>query len=304
VQPALSPFVSRPRLGAALGAGMVILALASGGSSSVHAEESAAAVRSPEKLAIDELLDVEYAKRDNQALRLDIFRPQGAGPYPAVALVHGGGWMSGNRSRMHFLARKLAQRGFAAVPVEYRLAPKHKYPAQVDDCRDAILWLREHADEQKIDARRIGGWGYSAGAQLVSLLGASDQAARGDAAAGTPLLAAVVAGGTPCDFRLLPPDQRALVYWLGGTRREREQTYVEASPRAFVSMDDPPFFFYHGADDLLVPREPVRLMREDLARVGVEATLHVVPRGGHIMAFFDAQAIDQACGFLATHLQP
>ena len=193
---------------------------------------------------------------------------------------------------MAAIARRLAENGFVAVTIDYRLAPKHKFPAQIEDCRKALQWMDQNAGKYKIDRKRLGAWGYSAGGQLVALLGAEDSG-----------LKAVVAGGAPCDFRQTPPDQRILAPWLGGTRRKLPQVYEAASPAAFVSADDPPFFFYHGDRDRLVKIEQPRVMAASLKAAGVPVTMHVAAKMGHVLAFFDRPTQQEAVKFLKKHLQ-
>ena len=111
----------------------------------------------------------------------------------------------------------MAKHGYAACSINYRLAPKYPFPAQIDDCKSAVRWLRSHAEKYKIDPARIGGFGYSAGGHLVALLGVTDRSdglEGPDATADSPStrLQCVVAGGAPCDFRALPADSSRLAY--------------------------------------------------------------------------------------------
>jgi len=233
-----------------------------------------------------------YAPREDEPLRADVYRPAGKGPFPGVLCVHGGAWTVGNKNQMAAIARQLAEAGYTAVTINYRLAPKYKFPAQIEDCRAALLWMRENARQYKIDPDRLGAWGYSAGGHLVALLGTS----------GTGLKA-VVAGGAPCDFRNVPLDSQRLAFWLGGTRHELPKIYQAASPAEFVSADDPPMFFYHGQLDGVVPVEHPTEMAAELKRLGVTARLYVVPKAGHLGAFVDRSAVTEAVRFLDQHLK-
>lgn len=240
---------------------------------------------------LETIRDVVYAQREDGPLRADVYRPAGEGPFPGVLCVHGGAWMSGSKNQIAGIARRLAAAGYTAVSINYRLAPKHKFPAQIEDCRDALAWVQKNAQEHKIDPQRLGAWGYSAGGHLVALLGTGDGGLR-----------AVVAGGAPCDFRELPPDSPKLVFWLGGTRRKLPNAYESASPASFVSPDDPPMFFYHGQRDRVVnPRQPTA-MAAKLKESGVTAKVYVVPKSGHLGAYFDREALAEAIEFLDAHL--
>jgi acetyl esterase/lipase len=255
-----------------------------------------------------EFPDVAYVERDGQSLQADILVPQGEGPFPAVLVVHGGAWMTGNKSKMRHAATALAEHGYVACVINYRLAPKHPFPAQIEDCKAAIRWLRTNAAKYKIDAERIGGFGYSAGGHLVALLGTTDSESGlegSDAPAGGPStrIQAVVAGGAPCDFREFPPNNLRLSYWLGGSRADKPQAYELASPTRFITKDDPPTFFFHGEVDTLVPLDSPQAMQAELTTAGVPSDLFKVPKAGHIEAFRDPAATQAAIDFLDKHLK-
>jgi acetyl esterase/lipase len=256
---------------------------------------------------VDVIRNKIYVERQSAALAADIYRPQGAGPFPGVLVVHGGAWAMGSRAQLAAVAVALAKHGYTAAAISYRLAPKDPFPAQIYDCQAAVRWLRENAGEFKVDPTRIGGFGYSAGGHLVALLGTlgEDEFREEGAPADAPSarLQAVVAGGAPCDFRLLPAGSRRLVYWLGGTRTDKPDAYRVASPAAFISSDDPPMFFFHGERDHLVPiRSPIRMV-ELLAGAGVEAELHKIQDAGHIEALFDRETLKMALEFADRHLK-
>ncbi len=245
-----------------------------------------------------------YVERDSGPLKADVYLPKGEGPFPGVVVVHGGAWYIGTRAQLSGAAQLLAQHGMTAVAISYRLAPKHKFPAQIEDCKSAVRWMREQAESLKIDPERVGGFGYSAGAQLVSLLGTTggDVEAKPQAAVVSTRLQAVAAGGVPCDFRVLDPDSKQLAFWLGGTRREVGEQYRLASPRAFVTPDDPPMFFFHGEKDDIVPIVSPEAMCASLNEVGVSAELYVVPKIGHSFAAMDRTALTKSVEFLQHQL--
>ena len=207
-------------------------------------------------------------------------------------MVHGGAWMSGHKGHVAGDAHQLMKRGYAVMSINYRLAPAHKFPAQVDDCRAALRWMRQHAQAYRIDPTRIAGFGYSAGGHLVCLLALNRSEHPEEH------LQAVVAGGAPCQFEDVPKDSRVLTYWLGGTRRELPALYREASPTAFVGRDDPPVFFFHGEHDLLVRPRSSKALHELLAENGVRTEFHLVSEAGHLKAFFDRTAPQRAADFL------
>lgn len=249
-----------------------------------------------------------YVQRDSGPLKADVYIPAGEGPFPGVLVVHGGAWRMGSRGQLSGVAQRLAQQGFTAVAISYRLAPEHKFPAQIEDCKEAVRWMRRNAERLRIDPDHMGGFGYSAGAHLVSLLATTtpddglEGVADADALPSTRLQC-VACGGAPCDLRPIPDHVDGLAFFLGGPPAACRDKYRQASPAAFVSSDDPPMFFFHGEQDQLVPLASPALMHRALRQAGVESELYIVPKLGHMAASFDRGAIDRAIVFLANHLQ-
>lgn len=251
-----------------------------------------------------------YVERDSGPLKADIYTPEGDGPFPGVLVVHGGAWRMGNRGQLSGVAQMLAKNGFTAVAISYRLAPQYKFPAQIEDCKAAVRWMRTNAARLKIDPERVGGYGYSAGAHLVSLLGTTDaddglEGTPGVYAQGPPStrLQCVAAGGAPCDLRPIPDDEDFLAFFLGGSPATCREQYRLASPAAFITPDDPPMFFFHGETDQLVPLKSPEHMRVELEKAGVAAELYVVPSLGHVATAMDRVAIGRAIAFLGEHLK-
>jgi acetyl esterase/lipase len=208
--------------------------------------------------AVTERYDLVFARRGDVVLRLDLYTPAGVGPSPVIVLLHPGGWTMGSKALMAGTARDFARAGFAAVVPNYRLAPAHRFPAQLEDVRDAVRWAREHAEALDLDPDRVGAFGYSAGAQLAALLGT-------DPGPGARVQAVAV-GGTPADLAALQPSRetRAL---LGHDAQANR--FAEASPISHVSRDDPPFFLFHGRFDRRVGVAQARRLRDALQRLGV-----------------------------------
>jgi acetyl esterase/lipase len=264
-----------------------------------------------EAASYDRLRGVEYVKRGDEPLLAEVYVPRGEGPFPGILVVHGGGWRGGNRFQLTHAAKALAERGYTAVAIDYRLAPKHVFPAQIDDCKSAVRWMRTNAAKYKIDPSHVGGYGYSAGGHLVALLGASDDD-KNDKTEGADAtkrvfstrLQAVAAGGAPCDFNFLPAENELLAYWLGGSRAKKAEAYRLASPTTFVSADDPPMFFFHGDSDMIVPRLSSVWMSARLAAVNVKTSVYTVPNAGHYAAARDKTALEESLQFLDETLRP
>ncbi|MFT5522075.1 MAG: acetyl esterase/lipase [Pirellulaceae bacterium] len=251
--------------------------------------------------------DLVYATRGDVKLKADLFTPTGTGPFPAILMVHGGAWMMGHQRHMDHISKPACLRGYVVLSITYRFAPKDKFPAQIHDCKEALRWLRENSEKFKMDPNRVAGYGYSAGAHLVSLMGTTDKKdgleGESEGSEASTRLQAVVAGGTPTDFRVFPENNNKLSYFFAGTRKQKPQQYELASPNAFVTKDDPPFFFFHGTKDKLVPIVGAQEMKENLEKTGVRAEMFELDGKGHIAAVFDKDAISKSLDFLDSVLK-
>jgi acetyl esterase/lipase len=247
--------------------------------------------------------NIQYGEAAGSKLLLDAYVPKGNGPFPAVMVVHGGAWISGSKSQLSFYARALAKRGYACFSINYRLAPKHKSPAQIEDCRTALKWVRtEGKAKHKVDATKVGAIGYSAGGQLVALLGATGKKPEKAGDVDTRLQV-VCAGGAPCDFRSTPRNRKSLAFWLGGTRAEKPEAYTNASPLNFVTKDDSPMYLFNGGKDTLVKPNTAQAMHDALKKLNVDTKIHVVENGTHLTTVIDRAALNDAFEFLDKHLR-
>lgn len=233
--------------------------------------------------------DVTYCQVEGVALTMDLYYPQaGRAPHPVVVYVHGGGWTSGNKRRGVGLLDlpTLLAHGYVVASIDYRLAPRWKFPAQAEDVFCAIRYLRAHAEEMQIDPQRIGAYGSSAGGHLVSLLGTVDEAAfPGPCPWGTSAqVQAVVNMFGPTDltlFDLASPKNWNLALRVFGTDDPNDPIFLRASPVTWVSPDDPPFLILHGEHDRTVPLAHAQALYARLISVGVPAELVVVKNAGH-----------------------
>ena len=218
----------------------------------------------------------------------DLFRPRSGGRHPAVLLIHGGGWTGKDgRWQVEPIAKQLVRRGYVVLNVTYRLAPKYIYPAPVDDMREAVKWMQDHAVELGIDPARIAVFGYSAGGYLAAMTAYTQTDIR-----------AVVAGGTPGDLALYPGGD-LVPQCLGGTRQEIPKRFREASPANYITPQSPPTFIYHAVEDQLVPREHAWAMITGLEKSGVPHEVYWINGRDHVPAFlFPASAITRAIDFL------
>lgn len=277
-----------------------------------------ASVQPNQNYRVKKLSDQRYCDNEKTAGLCDVFTPD-AKPtqrgWPVVMLVHGGGWASGDKWTMHRHARELTQTGFACIAINYRHAPQHTFPAQVDDVRQALVWIHDQASDLSLDLDRLGLYGYSAGGHLVSLVGTlADE--KWQAVERTtdweqddprwkkmPRIKAVCAGGPPVDFGYLPPKSIALAYFLGGTKSEIPEVYHAASPLQHVSKADPVFQIVHGEKDTLVSPSGSRDLSAALQQAGVKASLKLIPKAGHLLAFINPQLSKSLLGFFRQELQ-
>ena len=256
--------------------------------------------------------NIVYKEIDGESLKLDVYIPEGEGPFPAVVVVHGGALRFGSKGQLAMYARDLAKRGYVSFAINYRLAPKHKSPAQTEDCRDAVRWVRQNGHKYKADPKRIGAMGYSAGGHLVSMLATTGLSKADDPkGVGTKIVAAV-AGGAPTDFRTVRENSRSLAYWFGGKRSEKPEAYTADSPNAFVDKNDSPIFFYNGSIDALVhPKKHPAVgflgptaLHESLKAAGVDTGLYIARGAGHLAMVLNKKAQNTGYAFLDTHLKP
>jgi len=233
---------------------------------------------------------IVYGKGDNADLELDLAMPAASnGPFPAIVCIHGGGWKAGNRQQLVGLTEVFAKKNFVAVTISYRLAPKYQFPAQIEDCKAAVRWMRANADKYNIDSKRIGAVGFSAGAHLSCLLGAADETADLEGQGGNPKqsskVQAVVSFFGPTDFTTKTwtkdVENAFFVPFLGGKFEEKKDQYRKCSPIIYCSKNNPPFLFFHGTEDTLVGIEHSQKMTKKLRELGVSAELVTMEGDGH-----------------------
>jgi len=257
--------------------------------------------------------DVAYGKGADTDLNLDLAMPEtGGGPFPAVIFLHGEGWRAGKRQDMNHFIEGMARMGYVAVTPDYRLVPAARFPAQVEDCKAAVRWLRANASKFKIDAARIGVVGFSAGGHLASMLGVTGKAEGFEGGGGNPdessAVQAVVSFFGPADFstRDWPKDleTEVIVPFLGGPFADNPDQYKRASPITYVSGRAPPYLFFHGVEDKLVPAAQSIAFAQKLTAAGVAAEAVTLQNEGH--GFSDAgnrKSMQQMLDFLAARLK-
>lgn len=271
--------------------------------STALAQDLAAKKQSVVKIAatseVEARLDQPYAGNDNAKQRVDVYLPKKRSsdkPLPVVALIHGGGWVNGDRLGYAAAAIQFARTGdYAAVGIGYRLTKEAKWPAQVYDCKAAIRWIRAHAKEFNLDPDKIAVMGSSAGGHLSSLLGTSGDVKEleGDLGPHTSFSSRVQCVVNLCgpeDFTkalMFNPEGKpilkddAVIGLLGGNYEEKHAEAVAASPVTHVTKDDPPFITFQGTKDQRVAFLHAEAIHAALQKAGVPTLLVPITDGGH-----------------------
>lgn len=266
--------------------------------------------------AADEIVwtpELEYAQAGDERLQLNLVRPAGEGPFPAVLCIHGGGFRAGNRESYDGLCKKLAARGYAAATVTYRLAPKHPFPAAVHDVKAAVRWLRAHAEEHHLDPARIGVTGGSAGGHLAQFLAVTAGVKEFEGDLGN----AEQSSAVKCVVNFYGPSDLTRSYgksvdaaevlplFLGGNLEQARRRHILASPLYWVTPLAAPTLCIHGTQDKYVAHEQAEWIVERLKAADVEAELLTLEGAGHGFKGADLEKAEAAMfAFFDRHLQP
>ena len=300
------------RYGASLVLALVTLAV------NVEAQpkgKAAPVAKVPEGVKV--LRDLAYVANGHERQKLDLFVPEKAkAALPLIIWVHGGGWQSGSKDQCLPLRQGFTGRGYAIASIGYRLSGDAIFPAQIEDCKAAIRWLRVHAKEYNLDSEHFGVWGSSAGGHLVALLGTSGGVKEFEVGANLEISSRVQA---VCDF-YGPTDLLQFVATphyqghgkpdspesklLGGTVAEVPDKAARANPITYVSKETPPFLIVHGSQDPTVPPQQSELLLAALQKAGVASQHHVIPGAKHGGPEFSAPEIQtMVAAFFDRHLR-
>lgn len=252
--------------------------------------------------------DTPYGKRE---LALDVFQPKEKGTYPALLLIFGGGWRSGNRTMQIPMALQIAAKGYVTAVIEYRLSPEALYPAAVSDIKNAIRFLRSNAAKYNIDPDRMAITGSSAGGQLAALIGLSGDNSKFDLENNFPDVSARVQAIIDMDGVLdftdpnesakdtNPAKPSAGTYWFGATYQQAPEKWIEASPKQYTSKNSPPMLFinsalprFHAGRDEVIA---------DLNKYGIYSEVHTIENTPHPFWLFHPwfePTVEYMVGFL------
>lgn len=260
--------------------------------------------------------DIAYVTDGHERQKLDLYVPADTGEnLPLIIWVHGGAWLGGNKT--HYRPMEYLSAGYAGASINYRLSQHAVFPAQIEDVKAAIRWLRANAETYRLDPNRFAAWGSSAGGHLVAMLGTAGDVAEFEVGKNLEVsskVQAVVDYFGPTDFLQMDahrlPD--GLVHdapdspeskLVGGPIQEHKDRVAKANPITYVSKDDSPFLIIHGDQDKLVPFHQSMLLNDALEKAGVPVTFYRVEGGGHGW-FRDPKVPEVTKTFLEQHLKP
>jgi acetyl esterase/lipase len=272
-------------------------------------------------------IDIAYANQ-SQAQKLDIYLPEeGDGPYPVILSIHGGAFKSGDKGdgQVNAMLEGL-KRGYAVVSVNYRLSGEAIWPAQIQDVKAAIRWIRANSKQYKLNSGKIASWGGSAGGHLSAMAGTSgnvkelEDLSQGNADQSSRVQAVVDWFG-PTDFlkmdeqakesKVANPQVHSIPdspesQLIGKNLQDAPDLVKAANPETYISKDDPPFFIQHGLNDPLVPYpQSVNFAKKLEQTLGKEkVTLELIPGTGHGGPNFQTKEnIDKVFAFLDKYLK-
>lgn len=251
---------------------------------------------------------LEYAAPGGVKLLLDLRVPEGNGPHPVILYLHSGAWITGDRTGGPALRQ--ASRGYAVASIDYRLAPTHIWPAQIEDAKAAVRWLRANAARFRFDPDRIGVFGASAGGHIASILGTSGGVAslegvgHGNAQFSSRVKAVVDLYG-PTDLLKIEEQKIACIplnanapnmppsLLMGCPIQQCKEKTATANPITYITPDDPPFLIMQGMLDCLTPWKQSVILHDALAAAGVDSRLELIPNGEHGGRVFDEEKYER-----------
>lgn len=258
--------------------------------------------------------DLEYVPDGHERQKLDLYLPppsEGSAPLPLIVCVHGGAWLAGSKENCP--AAQYLMYGFAAASINYRLSQHAIFPAQIEDCKAAIRFLRTNAKNYNIDPNHIGVFGSSAGGHLVALLGTTGDVNDFDKGPNLNVSSKVQAVCDffgPTDFTKMSDFEGEMDHdapdspeskLIGGPVQENKEACKRANPITYISKNDPPFLICHGDKDMTVPHNQSVLLNDALKKAGVNVIFHTVKGGGH--GFRDPEVERIVLEFFVKHLK-
>jgi len=260
--------------------------------------------------------DIEYKNAGGTKLMMNIYSCKSSGkPLPLVMYMHGGGWANGDRTSCH-RAVFLLEHGFTLASIDYRLTDAATFPAQLEDCKAAVRFLRANREKYNLDTEKIGVCGHSAGGHLASLLGTTGENSEFDRGDNFDFSSDVQAvcnfygpGSIPClikSARLTGANDIVQVAekLIGGPLEEKKGIAEKASPLNYIHRNAAPFLIIHGDNDASVDVSVSKSFHKALLEAGVESHLHIITGGRHGgEEFLLPEIVKKTVSFLDKHIR-
>lgn len=258
--------------------------------------------------------EIPYVENGHPRQKLDLYLPSGHTRLPVVVVVHGGGYHQGSKEGED--PSLYLEQGYAVASLNYRFSQHAIWPAQIEDCKAAVRWLRAHSEKYGLDPERVAAYGPSAGGHLAAMLGVTGSITGLDVGENlecSSAVQAVVDFYGPTDFLQIdehgaPNGQRynsedsVLSRLIGGAIQQNKSKTATANPIGYVTHGAPPFLIVHGDSDLVVPLHQSQLLASALKSAGVPVTFLTVKGGGH-EEFTERGVFEVIKEFLGRHLE-
>ncbi len=195
-------------------------------------------------------IDLVYNIVDSRQLHLDAYYKKGRKIQPAVLLIHGGGWKSGDKSQMKIYAQELAIKGYSCFTIEYRLSPEAQYPAAIFDVKNAIKYIKANAKKFNVNPDKVAILGCSSGGQMAALIGTTNNNLDYESASvineNASVQAIIDLDGVLAFKHPESEEGKAASLWLGGSYEEKPEIWNQASALNQVSASTPPILFINS----------------------------------------------------------
>lgn len=203
---------------------------------------------------VKEEKEIVYTKINERELHLDAFYNTASAKKPAIVILHGGGWKSGNKSQMETFAQEMASKGFSCFTIEYQLSPEAKYPAAIFDVKKAIQYIKINANKFNVDTTKIAVLGCSSGGQMAALIGTTNSNSLFENKDNNNKISSTVQAIIDIDGILAfkhPESQEGAVagLWLGGSYEEKPEIWEQASALTHTDKNTPPTLFINSSID-------------------------------------------------------
>ena len=267
--------------------------------------------------------NIDYAGDDTVAHKLDIYLPEdNKSSYPGIIAIYGSAFMANNLKNHTYqvLGKPLLESGFAVITINHRSTQEDIYPAQINDIKAAIRFIRANGNQYRIDTSFIGITGISSGGHLAALAGTSGgikeytidsmtldiEGKIGDHTEYSSSVDAVVDWFGPTDFLIMDSCGSELVHdvpdspeslLVGGSIQEKHEMCGLANPITYIDNNDPPFLIFHGDNDLLVPYCQSKMLFEALQKCEVPSEFILVPGAGHGSGLFEEKYFNMMTDF-------